>query len=652
MKYIKQIIVAGVLALYGGLSSCNFLNVDEYFMDTFSYDSVFANKRNIERYLWNIPTWFGDEAEIWFNNMRVPGVLAADETIVAWDKYTGRDYTMGLINSDNSLFPLWLNNYKIVRKTNMIFKHIDQVPDITLREKTEMIAYAHFMRGYAYMQLLENFGPLLIQGDELLETNEDMEYYDRPRSTYDESVEYVCKELELAAQGMPDAKSVSLMQFGRPHRDAALAMIARVRLIHASNAFNGGTAARRYFNTWKRSTDNVQYVSQTPDNKRWAVAAYAASRLMDGTYKLHTVERDDETPLLPSTVPSAPFPDGAGGIDPYKSYKDMFSGETVSYRNPEIIWGKNAGVLDDLLRHTFPKQYGGWNGLAIPQKVVDAYRMADGTEYMNAHVDEHEKISGNKTFSGYQLRSGTSSMYDNREMRFYASIGFSGRFWAMNSTTDTGKKNKVITYELDGNNGKTAAGDGKTDYPISGYTMVKYIHDDDAREGDGAMITPKAFPIIRYAEILLAYAEALNEIEGSHTIVDADGNSHTFTRNYAEIKRCFNQVRYRAGLPGIPDGLNRDQVFELIVQERMVEFLHENRRYYDVRRWGIYEKVDTEPIMGMDTDMPGDNYYNRVRINHLNVKNRITSPKMVFLPIWKNEIRKMTMLDQNPGWDD
>lgn len=531
----------------------------------------------------------------------------------------------------------------------MIFKNIDQVPDITAKEKREMIAYAHFMRGYAYMQMLENYGPLLIQGDDIMPSNEEMEYYDAPRSTYDESVEYVCKELELAAKGMPGPKSVSLMQFGRPNRDVALALIARVRLLHASNAYNGGDAARRYFGSWKRSTDKVHYVSQTPDNKRWAVAAYAASRLMDGSYKLHTVPRDEETPALPATVPSAAFPDGAGDIDPYKSYKEMFSGETVPFRNPEIIWGKWSGAIDIMVRHAFPKQFGGDNGLGVPQKIIDAYCMADGTEYMKADVNEGESMTGNKTFSGYQLRSGINSMYDNREMRFYACIGFSGRYWAMNSTTEAGKRNKQIFYEADGNNGKM---NYSGNYPLSGYTMVKYIHDDDAKDGAGNMMTTKAFTIIRYAETLLSYAEALNEIEGSHTIVDEEGNSHTFTRDYAEIERSINQVRYRAGQPGIPKGLNRDQIFELIVRERMIEFLFENRRYYDVRRWGIYEKVDQEPIMGMDADMPGQNFYNRIRLNHLNIKNRTSSSKMVLLPIWNNEIRKMTMLDQNPGWAD
>lgn len=43
-------------------------------------------------------------------------------------------------------------------------------------------------------------------------------------------------------------------------------------------------------------------------------------------------------------------------------------------------------------------------------------------------------------------------------------------------------------------------------------------------------------------------------------------------------------------------------MFDIIVRERMIEFLHENRRFYDVRRWGIYLDTEKEPIVGMNTD--------------------------------------------------
>lgn len=125
----------------------------------------------------------------------------------------------------------------------------------------------------------------------------------------------------------------------------------------------------------------------------------------------------------------------------------------------------------------------------------------------------------------------------------------------------------------------------------------------DAWTGTGARHIQKAYPIIRYAEILLSYAEALNNLTGPHT-VELDGQPYTMSRDKAEIKKAFNQVRYRAGLPGLTaNQLNSTpEVQKQIERERMVEFLWENRRFYDVRRWGIYEETEQEPIRGMNPD--------------------------------------------------
>lgn len=657
MKNIKQLLLVAIVSIWGCFSSCNFLDVDDYFMDTFSYDSIFSNQKNLERYLWNIPTYFKDEGLIW-GNTYTPGVTATDESLPTWDtdEFRGIRYARGLVTADSKhdFWNMWTDMYRVVRKVNLVLKNIESVPDLTTQERIEMMGYAYFMRAYAYYNVLVDYGPLLILGDDILDLNEDMSYYDLTRSTYDESVDYVCEQFEMAAKYMPSKEGLTLthLQKGRPDRDAALALTARLRLIQASEAFNGGNAARRYFGDWKRTVDGEFYVSQNEDNRKWAVAAHTAKRLMDREYTLYTVPRDQYTPELPSNVSTDKFPDGAGDIDPYKSYKDMFTGEAVAHKNPENIWAKPSGSVTRYTQHCFP--YGhlsGWGGLGIPQKVIDTYYMADGTDYKNAGVDERETMGAGKEFSEYKLQPGTSEMYNNREMRFYASIGFSNRLWPCSSTSATAYRNFVANYAMDGNAGKANAYPSTTDYTLTGYVPVKYIHDDDAYGGgSGAMVQDKTFPVIRYAEILLSYAEALNNIEGSHTITEEEGGSATYTRDYGEIRRCINQVRYRAGLPGIPQGLSKDEINKLIQRERMIEFLHENRRYYDVRRWGIYEQVDAEPMIGMNINATKDNYIDRVQVNHINVKTRLVSTRLVLVPIWKNELRIMPSLDQNPGW--
>ena len=660
LRYLKHLIIVAFIALYCSMSSCNYLNVDDYFMDTLGYDSIFQNKLNLQQYLWGTAAFFYDEGAIWCSTY-TPGVVGSDEAFTMWDhdEYPGTQYVLGNINPDNLMsMNVWPQMYKIIRKTNLIFQRIDECKDLTTLEEREILGYAHFMRAYAYYHILMNFGPVVLIGDETLETNEKPEYYNRERATYDESVDYICDELELAAKYIP--LTVSMGQFGRPTRGAAYGLIARLRLQQASPLFNGGAAAKTHFASWKRTVDGVDYVSQQYDEKKWAVAAAAAKRVIDmGVYELYTVKRDSTTMPLPKNVPSGDFPNGAGNIDPFKSYSDMFTGEALSQKNTEFVWGRISSNVRNYTRHAIPiDNLGGWNGMAIPQKIVDAYYMVDGRDINNSSEEyPYSEIgfsSEKQSFSGYQLNNGVYNMYMNREMRFYASIGFSECFWPCLSTSESGRRNQTITYFKGGNSGKDRTNSDIRNYPITGYVIKKFIHKDDAWAGNDAETLEKPFPIIRYAEILLSYVEALNNLTGGHTITDAEGNSQTFTRDVNEMAKYFNMIRYRAGLPGLTSAelSSPDQMFDLIVRERMIEFLHENRRFYDVRRWGIYEEVDKEPIVGMDTESRKDGYYERTVVNHPIARNRKVERKMIWLPISRQEIRKVPKMDQNPGWDN
>lgn len=660
LRYLKHLIIVAFIALYCSMSSCNYLNVDDYFMDTLGYDSIFQNKLNLQQYLWGTAAFFYDEGAIW-GGTYTPGVVGSDEAFTMWDQdeFPGTQFVLGNINPDNLMsMNVWPQMYKIIRKTNLIFQRIDECKDLTTLEEREILGYAHFMRAYAYYHILMNFGPVVLIGDETLETNEKPEYYNRERATYDESVDYICDELELAAKYIP--LTVSMGQFGRPTRGAAYGLIARLRLQQASPLFNGGAAAKTHFASWKRTVDGVDYVSQQYDEKKWAVAAAAAKRVIDmGVYELYTVKRDSTTMPLPKNVPSGDFPNGAGNIDPFKSYSDMFTGEALSQKNTEFVWGRISSNVKKYTRHAFPiDNLGGWNGMAIPQKIVDAYYMVDGRDINNSSEEyPYSEIgfsSEKQSFSGYQLNNGVYNMYMNREMRFYASIGFSECFWPCLSTSESGRRNQTITYFKGGNSGKDRTNSDIRNYPITGYVIKKFIHKDDAWAGNDAETLEKPFPIIRYAEILLSYVEALNNLTGGHTITDAEGNSQTFTRDVNEMAKYFNMIRYRAGLPGLTSAelSSPDQMFDLIVRERMIEFLHENRRFYDVRRWGIYEEVDKEPIVGMDTESRKDGYYERTVVNHPIARNRKVERKMIWLPISRQEIRKVPKMDQNPGWDN
>ncbi len=664
MKKIQKLFLIPIACILLA-TSCDFLDVSDYFEDTMQMDSVFHNKVYLEKFLWGTAALLPDEGNI-FEYSYCPGVLGSDEGFTMWENsYYGQKLPINAITADNmGSMNIWPNMYMVIRKANTVLTRIDECKTISASEKRELVGYAHFLRGYAYYHLLLLYGPPVLVGDRIIDTSLESDAYTIERSTYEECVEYICQELETAADYIPS--NVPINFFGRPTRGAAYGLIARLRVYAASPLFNGGSASRTYFSNFKRKSDQMHYIPQVYDEQKWAVAAAACKRVMDlGVYKLYTVEATNTTPQLPTNVTYdpdylKPYPEGAAGIDPLKSYAEMFNGEAIAFKNEEIIFGRNSTAVRTATKLYFPSAFGGWNCYSIPQHVIDGYRMVDGRA-INSSSSEYPYIeagftNSSKAFSGYELRTNVSNMYVNREMRFYACIGFSGCLWPMTSTTDNGKYLQEIRYGADQNSGKSAATQGDIrNYPITGYAPKKYVHNEDAWAGANASVLDKPFIMVRYADILLMYAECLNNLTQTHTITDAEGNAHSYSRDTEQMAAAFNQVRHRAGLPGLTNEelATSGAFFEALKTERMIEFLHEGLRYHDVRRWGIVAEVESNPIMGMDTEKTEKGgYYNRVICNYSTVRNRIFLPKMIYLPIERQEIKRVPTIDQNPGWEN
>ena len=658
----KVFLILTIVVIFG---SCgDFLNIDNYFSDELKIDSVFSEKRYVEAYLWAITREFTDEGAL-LTNSYTPGPLATDEAFTVMltsNGFNGMRFVLGEISASN-LYTLnqWAPMYRVIRKCNTLLSRIDEAKDLTDPiEKFRIIANARFMRAYAYYTILINHGPPILLGDDVIENNEPLEFYNRGRCTYDEAVEYIISELEWAANYLYPVHPSVITDFGKPTQGAAYGLIARLRLYHASPLFNGGDIARRVFGTWKRSSDDVYYVSvEEYDEERWALAAAAAKRVMDmGLYRLHTVPAGTDTKTIPTGVTDPDFykqwPEGAAGIDHFRSYAEMFNGETVAQTNPEFVWARLSTTLTNNAGLYFPVSNNGSNGISVTQKVIDNFRMFDGRTISEANEPSapypysETGFSTPQGFSGYRFTDRIHNMYVNREMRFYASIGFNRCYWYFESTTSP--MINIIEYTSDGNNGKYISAN-QLNFPPTGYVIKKFVNPLDSRAGDNARTVMKPYAMIRYADILLMYAEALNNLTRSHS-VEVNGEPQVFFRDPVEIKRAFNQVRYRAGLPGITGDESRDELQALIEQERMIELLFENHRYFDVRRWGIYEETESIPVTGMNTEGAGDSFYRRVVPNTPRIGARIVHRRLHLVPLPLSEVRLLPLLDQNPGWEE
>lgn len=651
---IKNKVVGLVAALVGSMSigSCDYLDINEYLYDMTNLDSVFARKDLLTQYIAGAADKLPDESKM-FTSAYAPYGFTTDECFPSWndDRHAGVKYMRDEIDRFSGFFNNWPTYYKGIRKANLILERLNECQDITELDRRDYAGKAYFLRGYFYFLLAQQYGPVVIVPEKAYATDAEIESMTIERSTYDECMEYVCECMEKAYVYLNDTRE-SEDVWGQPTKGAALAVMSRARLYQASPWYNGNL----FYNDWTR-TDGTHFISQTPDAAKWGKAAAAAKRVIEmGKYELHTASKGIDTPELPSNISTADFPNGAGNIDPYHSYADMFTGEVPAINNPEFIWCRAENK--DLQWIVFPLSMGGGNGLNVTQQLVDTYRMKDGrdinessAEYPYPNSEQAgDQIGAGQKFSGYELRGTTAKMYDNREPRFYVTIGFNHAFWPGTSYagTENNYKNLELTYYKDGTG--AANSDLPDDKNWSGYTCKKYIHEQDNWRASG-LIRKKYFPMFRYAEILLNYVEAMNEMEVPYT--DPDRNI-AVSRNPAEMVKYFNMIRYRAGLPGVTeaDFENKKTARELIKRERQVEFALEGKRSHDIRRWGDAMTVLNEPFIGMNVDGKKNErkkFHTRSMITFHTAQHEFLY-KMYFYPIKQSILDKNTKLVQNPGW--
>jgi hypothetical protein len=173
----------------------------------------------------------------------------------------------------------------------------------------------------------------------------------------------------------------------------------------------------------------------------------------------------------------------------------------------------------------------------------------------------------------------------------------------------------------------------------TGYYAKKFCGNDNNStafsntnyKDDGGFVP--AWCIIRYADILLIYAEAQNEYAGPD----------------ASVYNAVQAIRQRAGLsPFLLDaGLSKDQMRAAIRNERRVELAFEEQRFWDIRRWKIAKEIYGKMLHGVIITKNTNGTFTYTPKD-------VTTPyfidAMSLLPIALKEIQVNSAMAQNPGY--
>lgn len=668
-KAILVMFISAVSLTSGMFNSCNFLDIDPYITDLFTLDTLFHKRDYTMNYLNHVYSYLVDNgSSLGQSNMSMPYSFISDEGSIAYKRGTTEQHNHNFF-ANNQMTPTLLNRfnrwntfYLGIRRANTFIENVNYCKEATELERIEWTGEALFVKASLYFELMLAWGPVPIVPDKPVTLDTPLSELMIERNTWDECSEYVCELIDEAIEWLPE-QVLDQSQTGRATKNAARALKSRLTLYTASPLFNGQNSE---FSGWQNQA-GIPLLNPEKNMEKWAKAAVAAKQLVDlKPNDLHTVPKMDNTPELPDNVEKDDFPNGAGGIDHFHSYSDMFTCETTNAsENIEILFSRQSTDRNTQNRYHAPHIIEGYATFFVPQNLVDAYYMADGRTinnssthypYESGYTSNDSTWSGEKNTNGFTLVGGTYKWYVNREMRFYASIAFNNSWYPSTTTPPNivdNRDGKVAKFYADGKSGKNYAmtGSGYTglEYTMTGYVPRKFLHYEDSWTANGRRKFKYNIDY-RMAEIYLNYVEAMNELDKPYTIDDI-----TVSRDQEEMRRCFNLIRYRAGLPGITatETANPEVMRELIERERQIEMAWENRRYFDLRRNKRAMKFENEQLLGLNvsaTEAERDMFYNVIQVREMPYLYRVFTDRQTFWPIPKEEIDKNPNLSQMPGY--
>jgi len=474
---------------------------------------------------------------------------------------------------------MWARNYTAIRNATVFIVNINHVPMIE-KLPNGQLARAAYRSEARFLRAWLYFQLVKRYGGVPLMGDSIRQITDNvqlPRNTFSDCVNYIVSECDNIKDSLRTAAMVNPTTYGRITQGAALALKAEVLLYAASPLFNGGNI--------DPSNPLTGYTSY--DINRWKLAADAAKAIIDGgAYK-----------LMPN-------------------YNDVFTTQAAPVGpNTEIIcWMQTGSPGNGVELSNAPVGYtsAGGNGATSPtQNLVDAFPSDSGYAITDpaAHYN-------------------TNDPYGHRDPRLALTVFHNGSLWLNRS---------VQTY--DGGLDKPG---GTVQQTKTSYYLRKFMGAFESVSNNPPSYsgTFHDWVYYRYAEVLLNYAEALNEFSGPSS----------------DVYNVLYALRKRAGILtapdntyGVPQGMSQADMRTFIQNERRIEMSFEEQRYWDIRRWKIAAQVyNSAPLRGYDLQLSssGQLFYNLVPV----LKTVFRDPQMYLYPVPYSEVIKNNQMKQNPLW--
>ena len=450
----------------------------------------------------------------------------------------------------------------------------------------QYIGEAKFFRAYCYFELLQLYGDVIITKKPLDVTDPEMKVARNDRS---EVVDFMIQDLKDAAGQLP---LTSAVENGRVGSEGAWAFLSRVAL---------------YEGTWQKFRGNEARGKEPLD-----VAAKAAKEVINSkNFSLYTPailgDSAQKYMFILEDVKSNP-----AGLLKASNTEYIFSRRHDETLNPI---GKN--ITKECLA----------NAQQIAQKFAALYLCQDGLpiEKSSLYLFKVDGIIAHE--------------YQNRDNRMLYTLCVPGGYYWSN-------ENSRVNWTSDAADKASASIKGYSPANGSGYANQKWAAERKVQTNSEGY----DYPVIRYAEVLLNYAEAVYERDDA--ISDDDLNiSLNLVRN-----------RINKSMPKLSNNLvtaNGLNMREEIRRERTVELFNEGFRIDDLKRWKTAETEMPKDFLGIKwtgteyaTKWPNVSYAKNSDGYIILETGRKWESKHYLYPLPTDQLQLNPNLKQNPGWGE
>lgn len=490
-------------------------------------------------------------------------------------------------NSIPSSDKTYTNNYNRIRQVNTLLQQAEGYAAPADIETS--VGEAHFFRAYCYFDLLQVYGDVIITRTPLDIDSPEMQM---ARNSRDEVVDFILEDLEEAIRLLPEANEISSKDEGRLSSQAASAFLSRVAL---------------YEGTWQKFRNGGQ--NNDRSSALLDIAATSAHDVIEsGFFELFAPEEL--------------------GTEAYKylfileNDKSNPAGITKSGNKEYIFTRRHDPTLASIGFNITQGRLG--NAVYVTRKMANMYLQSNGLP-INPQTWDYSKVD---------------SEFKDRDNRMSNTLMIPGHtYWG----TGGGR------IDWTGSAEEIANASHKNFMPSTG---TGYFPHKWCCERDGVPTGMEAYdyPIIRYAEVLLNYAEAV--FERDDKISDED------------LAISLNLTRKRVN-PNMPDltnafvSANNLDMRTEIRRERTVEFYDENFRIDDLKRWKTAEEEMPMNLTGVK--WRGTEYetkWSDASSKTMDAEGciiceqgRVWEEKHYLYPLPIDQLKLNPNLKQNPGWE-